>query len=66
MLYYIATILNFTHIEPWMSKLTLQAYIAIFYVCVGIVTVTMSAFIFVAYQAQNQRNTFLWPQQILR
>ena len=49
-----------------MSRVTLEVYIAIFYVCVGVVTFTLSAFIFVAYQAQNQRNnTFLWPQQIL-
>ena len=64
--YYVSSFLSFTHIVPWMSSVDLVSYLAIFYICVGFVVVTILAFVYVHYSSTRIKTAMLWPQQLLR
>jgi hypothetical protein len=59
--YYISTFLNFTHIVPWVDGLDLISYLALFYLCVFLVTCAIIAFIYVSYSYARLKTSFIWP-----
>ena len=49
-----------------MARVSYEAYLAIFYTCVGILSLTILAFIYVGYQSTRTKIHLEWPQRLLR